>query len=77
MPGELEALFDTITTQWGRLDILVHSIAFAPKDDLQRRAAELLCRGFRQGNGHFLSFFHPNGEAGGAADDRGRVRCSP
>ena len=34
-PGELEAMFDTITRQWGQLDILVHSIAWAPKDDLQ------------------------------------------
>jgi enoyl-[acyl-carrier protein] reductase I len=34
-PGELEAVFDTITQQWGELDILVHSIAWAPKDDLQ------------------------------------------
>lgn len=34
-PGELEAVFDAITRQWGRLDILVHSIAWAPKDDLQ------------------------------------------
>lgn len=34
-PGELEAVFETITRQWGQLDILVHSIAWAPKDDLQ------------------------------------------
>jgi enoyl-[acyl-carrier protein] reductase I len=34
-PGELEAVFDTIARQWGQLDILVHSIAWAPKDDLQ------------------------------------------
>ena len=34
-PGELEALFAAITERWGRLDILVHSIAFAPKKDLQ------------------------------------------
>jgi len=34
-PGELEAVFDTINRQWGQLDILVHSIAWAPKDDLQ------------------------------------------
>src|SRR4051812_25404194 len=33
--GQLESLFDAIRTQWGRLDILVHSIAFAPRDDLQ------------------------------------------
>jgi enoyl-[acyl-carrier protein] reductase I len=33
--GQLETVFDTITRTWGRLDILVHSIAFAPKEDLQ------------------------------------------
>jgi len=35
VPGELERVFDTITRQWGHLDMLVHSIAWAPKDDLQ------------------------------------------
>ena len=34
-PGELEALFERVADDWGRLDILVHSIAWAPKDDLQ------------------------------------------
>lgn len=34
-PGELEAVFDRIGREWGHLDILVHSIAFAPKEDLQ------------------------------------------
>jgi enoyl-[acyl-carrier protein] reductase I len=35
VPGQLEAVFDQVRAKWGRLDILVHSIAFAPKDDLQ------------------------------------------
>jgi len=35
VPGELEAVFDAIGREWGALDILVHSIAFAPKADLQ------------------------------------------
>ena len=35
VPGELEAVFARIARDWGRLDILVHSIAWAPKDDLQ------------------------------------------
>src|SRR4051812_29339239 len=35
VPGQLEAIFDQVRTQWGRLDILVHSIAFAPKEALQ------------------------------------------
>jgi enoyl-[acyl-carrier protein] reductase I len=33
--GELEAVFKRIEKEWGHLDILVHSIAFAPKEDLQ------------------------------------------
>jgi len=33
--GQLEAVFDAIEASWGRLDILLHSIAFAPKEDLQ------------------------------------------
>jgi enoyl-[acyl-carrier protein] reductase I len=33
--GELERVFDEVGAKWGRLDILVHSIAWAPKDDLQ------------------------------------------
>src|SRR5215208_5484439 len=33
--GQMEAVFDTIAKQWGKLDICVHSIAFAPKADLQ------------------------------------------
>jgi enoyl-[acyl-carrier protein] reductase I len=35
VPGELEAVFEKIKSNWGRLDLLVHSIAFAPKEDLQ------------------------------------------
>ncbi len=34
-PGELEAVFGRIEKEWGKLDMLVHAIAFAPKDDLQ------------------------------------------
>ena len=33
--GEVEAVFDRIGREWGHLDILVHSIAFAPREDLQ------------------------------------------
>ena len=35
VPGELEAIFERIGSEWGELDMLVHSIAFAPKADLQ------------------------------------------
>src|SRR5512139_3992406 len=45
-PGELEAVFDAVRRQWGRLDILVHSIAFAPKQDLQGGLLHCSAEGF-------------------------------
>jgi enoyl-[acyl-carrier protein] reductase I len=45
-PGELEALFERIAKDWGRLDIVVHSIAWAPKDDLQGGLLECTAEGF-------------------------------
>ncbi len=44
--GELEAVFDRIGSEWGRLDILVHSIAWAPKDDLQGGLINCTAEGF-------------------------------
>ena len=44
--GELEALFSTIERDWGQLDILVHSIAFAPKEDLQGGLLHCSAEGF-------------------------------
>jgi len=34
-PDELDSVFDQISQTWGKLDIVVHSIAWAPKEDLQ------------------------------------------
>jgi enoyl-[acyl-carrier protein] reductase I len=46
VPGQLEAVFDLIRRRWGRLDILVHSIAFAPKADLQGGLLDCSAEGF-------------------------------
>src|SRR5271157_4160279 len=46
VPGQLEAIFEQIYTRWGRLDILVHSIAFAPKEDLQGGLLNCAAEGF-------------------------------
>jgi len=46
VPGQLEAVFDRIRTTWGRLDIVVHSIAWAPKDDLQGGLLACTAEGF-------------------------------
>jgi enoyl-[acyl-carrier protein] reductase I len=44
--GALEAVFDTIGERWGRLDFLLHSIAFAPQQDLHGRVADTSRAGF-------------------------------
>jgi len=45
-PGMLEAVFERIAKKWGRLDILVHSIAFAPKEDLRGGLLDCSAEGF-------------------------------
>jgi enoyl-[acyl-carrier protein] reductase I len=46
VPGQLEVLFETIGRQWGKLDILVHSIAFAPMNDLRGGLLDCSAEGF-------------------------------
>ena len=45
-PGQLEALFDQVRDRWGGLDFLLHSIAFAPRDDLHGRVVDSSAEGF-------------------------------
>jgi enoyl-[acyl-carrier protein] reductase I len=45
-PGALEAVFEAVGAKWGKLDILVHSIAFAPKEDLQGGLLNCSAHGF-------------------------------
>jgi len=44
--GQLEAVFEKIRKDWGTLDLVLHSIAFAPKDDLQGRVVDCSKEGF-------------------------------
>ncbi|GJE43793.1 enoyl-ACP reductase FabI [Methylobacterium soli] len=46
-PGELEGVFGQIAECWGGLDIALHSIAFAPRQDLQGRLVDSSPEGFR------------------------------
>ena len=43
-----QALFEAIAEQWGKLDFVLHSIAFAPKEDLQGRVVDSSSEGFAQ-----------------------------
>ena len=44
--GQMEAVFERIAKDWGRLDFLVHSIAFSPKEALQGRVVDVSRDGF-------------------------------
>ena len=45
-PGELDVIFEQIAERWGRLDVVLHSIAFAPKSDLHGRVIDCSPEGF-------------------------------
>jgi enoyl-[acyl-carrier protein] reductase I len=46
IPGQLEAVFAEITEKWGRLDFLLHSIAYASAKDLHDRVIDCSADGF-------------------------------
>lgn len=46
--SQMEQLFAEIKQRWGRLDFLIHAVAFAPKADLQGRFIDSSGAGFAQ-----------------------------
>lgn len=44
--AQLAAVFDAISARWGKLDFLLHSIAYAPKADLHGRVVDSSREGF-------------------------------
>jgi enoyl-[acyl-carrier protein] reductase I len=44
--AQVDALFEAVTAKWGRLDIFVHSIAFAPREALEGRVTDCPRDGF-------------------------------
>lgn len=44
--GQLEAVFAAIEREWGQLDFLLHSIAFAPREDLHVPLTDCSAEGF-------------------------------
>ena len=45
--GEIDALFAKLRDRYGKIDVLVHSIAFAPGDELKKPFVETSREGFR------------------------------
>jgi len=44
--GQLEAVFAAVTETWGKLDFVIHAIAFANRDDLHGRVVDCSRDGF-------------------------------
>src|SRR5256885_4566177 len=44
--NQMEAVFEEIAKKWGKLDFVVHSIAFSPKEALQGRVVDVAREGF-------------------------------
>jgi enoyl-[acyl-carrier protein] reductase I len=44
--AQLQAVFERIKKEWGRLDFALHSVAFAPKEDLHARVVDCSAAGF-------------------------------
>ncbi len=45
-PRELDAVFDTITAHWGRLDFILHAVGSVPPADLHGRLTDCSAEGF-------------------------------
>ncbi len=48
MPEQQAALFDALSVRWGGLDALLHSIAFAQREDLHGRVTDSSAAGFAE-----------------------------
>ncbi|WP_018718714.1 enoyl-ACP reductase FabI [Arhodomonas aquaeolei] len=47
-PNQLERVFEAVASHWGGLDFLIHSIAFAPREDLHGRVTDCSREGFME-----------------------------
>ena len=71
-PGQMEAVFERIAKDWGKLDFVVHSIAFSPKDALQGRVVDVSREGFLTTMDVSCWTFIRMAHLGRAADAQGR-----
>jgi len=47
MDAEIESVFKTVGDEFGKLDVLVHSVAFAPREDLENEFVKTSRDGFK------------------------------
>lgn len=46
--ASIDHVFEQISQKWGKLDFMVHSIAYAPKEELKNRFSETSRKGFHE-----------------------------
>src|SRR5215471_19241858 len=46
LDAEIESVFETVGEQFGKLDVLIHSIAFAPREDMESDFLKTTRNGF-------------------------------
>lgn len=47
-PGQIPQVFEQLRERWGKIDFVIHSIAFAPREDLHGRIVDCSREGFLQ-----------------------------
>ena len=45
-PATIDAVFDVVKAQWGKIDFIVHAVAFADKESLEGRYVDTTAEGF-------------------------------
>ncbi len=56
--ASLDAIFDAVKKAWGRLDFVVHAIAFSDKEELKGQYVDHQPRQFPAHDGHLLLLLH-------------------
>ena len=72
VPGQMEAVFDRLAKEWGKLDFVVHSIAFAPQEALHGRVVDIhTLEGLSDRDAGLVLDIPSNGPARRAVDEKG------
>ena len=56
--ASVEAVFTTLQERWGKLDFLVHAIAYSDKEELKGGYVDTTRENFTPHNGYFCLFLH-------------------
>ncbi len=73
--ASIDAVFGEVERAWGKLDFIVHCIAFSDKDELTGRYIDTTRGELHAVAGDLLLLLHGRGAAGREADDARAAPC--